>query len=104
MILKSATKLLNQADRHHRHDETRERSDWHADAPGNRYSYERNDRGLAIMESLMPKLNELVASAAKLEGYDTRYLRDGEWSMTAEGELGRLLTGLAQTCRPLCVV
>ena len=60
------------------------------------YSSERNDRGLAIMESLMPKLNELVGSAAKLDGFDTRYLRAGEWSMTGEGELGRLLTGLAQ--------
>ena len=60
------------------------------------HSDENNDRGLAIMESLMPKLNELVASAVKLEGYDTRYLRDGEWNMTAEGELGSLLTWLAQ--------
>jgi hypothetical protein len=60
------------------------------------HSDEKNDRGLAIMESLMPKLNELVASAAKLDGYDTRYLRDGEWNMTAEGELGSLLTWLAQ--------
>ena len=60
------------------------------------YSSERNDRGLAIIESLMPKLNELVGSAAKLDGFETRYLRDGEWNMTGEGELGRLLTGLAQ--------
>lgn len=60
------------------------------------YSSERNNRGLAIMESLMPKLNELVGSAAKLDGFDTRYLRDGEWSMTGEGELGGMLTGLAQ--------
>ena len=56
----------------------------------------KKDRGLAIMESLMPKLNDLVASAARLDGYDTRYLRDGEWNMTAEGELGSLLTWLAQ--------
>ena len=60
------------------------------------YSYHKNNRGLAIMESLMPKLNELVGSAAKLDGFDTRYLRDGEWNMTGEGELGQLLTGLAQ--------
>lgn len=60
------------------------------------YSYEKNNRGLAMMESLMPKLNELVASAAKLDGYETGYLRDGEWNMTAEGELGSLLTWLAQ--------
>lgn len=57
---------------------------------------EKSNRGLAIMESLMPKLNELVASAAKLDGYDTGYMRDGEWNMTAEGQLGNLLTWLAQ--------
>ena len=44
----------------------------------------------------MPKLNELIAAAAKLDGYDTRYLTDGEWNMTGEGELGRILTFLAQ--------
>jgi hypothetical protein len=60
------------------------------------YSYERSNRGLAIMESLIPQLNELVASAAKLDGYDTRYLRDGEWNMTGQGELGGMLTWLAQ--------
>ena len=60
------------------------------------YSYQKNNRGLAIMESLMPKLNELVASAARLDGYDTRYLRDGEWNMSAEGELGSMLSWIAR--------
>ena len=59
------------------------------------YSYFGSNRGLAIMESLMPKLNELISSAAKLDGYDTSYLRDGEWNMTAEGQLGSMLTWLA---------
>jgi hypothetical protein len=59
------------------------------------YCYQKDNRGLAIMETLMPKLNELVASASRLDGYDTRYLREGEWNMTAEGELGSLLTSLA---------
>ena len=60
------------------------------------HSFEKSDRGLAMMESLVPRLNELVASAAKLDGYDTHYLRDGEWNMSAEGELGSLLTWLAE--------
>lgn len=60
------------------------------------YCLEKSDRGFAIMESLLPKLNELIASAAKLDGYDTRYLRDGEWNMTAEGVLGNMLTSLSQ--------
>jgi len=60
------------------------------------YCMEKSDRGLAIMESVVPKLNGLVDAAARLDGYDMRYLRDGEWNMTGEGSLGRLLTALAQ--------
>ena len=49
-----------------------------------------------MMESLLPKLNELIDAAAKLDGFDTHYLRDGEWNMSADGNLGELLTYLAQ--------
>lgn len=59
------------------------------------YSQAKSDRGFAMMESMLPKLNELIAAAAKLDGLDTRYLRDGEWNMSAEGGTGRLLTALA---------
>lgn len=61
------------------------------------YCSEKSDRGLAIMESLIPKLNELVNAAAKLDGYDYRNLRDGEWNMSNQGSVGSLLTGLAQS-------
>ncbi|HEY8224922.1 MAG TPA: hypothetical protein VIG25_06575 [Pyrinomonadaceae bacterium] len=60
------------------------------------YCFLKSDRGFAIMESLMPKLNELVNAAAALNGVDNNYLRDAEWNMTGEGGLGRLLTELAQ--------
>ena len=60
------------------------------------YCFAKNDRGFAIIESLMPKLNELISAGAKLDGYDTRYLRDGEWNMTGEGIVGDMLTKLAQ--------
>ena len=56
----------------------------------------KSDRGFAIMESLMPRLNELVAAAAALDGFENSYLRDGEWTMTSAGSIGRLLTDLAQ--------
>ncbi len=59
------------------------------------YSLVKDDRAFAIMESLVPKLNELVAAAAKLDGFDTRYLRDGEWNMSASGSVGKVLTELA---------
>jgi hypothetical protein len=59
------------------------------------YCLAKDDRGFAIMESLVPRLNELVGAAAKLEGFDTRYLRDGEWNMSSGGSVGNLLTVLA---------
>jgi hypothetical protein len=60
------------------------------------YCSVKSDRGLAIMESLLPRINELVAAAVRLDGYDHRYLRDGEWNMSGEGGVGDLLTGLSQ--------
>jgi hypothetical protein len=60
------------------------------------YCLQKSNRGFAIMESLVPKLNELIEASAKLDGLERRYLRNGEWNMTGEGTLGALLTGLAQ--------
>jgi hypothetical protein len=60
------------------------------------YCLEKSDRGLAIMESLMPKLNDLVTAAVKLDGYENHYLRDGEWNMSNEGTVGQFLTAMAQ--------
>jgi hypothetical protein len=59
------------------------------------YCYLKSDRGFSIMQSLVPKLNELVEASAKLDGVERRYLTNGEWNMTGEGVLGELLTGLA---------
>ncbi|HET8782490.1 MAG TPA: hypothetical protein VFM63_08730 [Pyrinomonadaceae bacterium] len=60
------------------------------------YSVLKSDRGFTIMESLVPKLNELVDVAVKLDGYDTNYIRDGEWNMSAGGSVGQILTQLSQ--------
>ena len=60
------------------------------------YCSKGNPRGLTIMETLLPKLNELVSSAMKLDGYENSYLHDGEWNMTREGVLGSLLTLLSE--------
>ena len=48
-----------------------------------------------MIEPLIAKFNELVAAAAKLDGFDNRYLRDNEWNMTGEGGVGSLLTLMA---------
>jgi hypothetical protein len=59
------------------------------------YSYLKSDRGLTIMEPLVPKLNELIEASAKLDGFEHRYLRDGEWNMSREGALGELLNAMS---------
>jgi hypothetical protein len=59
------------------------------------YCMEKSDRGFTIMESQLPRLNELVDAAVKLDGFDTHYVRDGEWDMSANGTLGELLTYLS---------
>jgi hypothetical protein len=60
------------------------------------YCQHKNDRGFSMMESLLPKLNELVDIAVKLDGFDTNYLRDGEWNMSASGGVGEILTRLSE--------
>ena len=60
------------------------------------YSALKSDRGFAIMEAMIPQLNELVSAAAVLNEFENNYFRDGEWNMTGEGTLGALLTTLAQ--------
>ncbi|HEY0726953.1 MAG TPA: hypothetical protein VGD38_02715 [Pyrinomonadaceae bacterium] len=64
------------------------------------YCLADSDRGFAIVEGLIPKLNELIAASVRLDSYDTRYLRDGEWNMTAEGSVGNILTVLANNAGP----
>jgi hypothetical protein len=60
------------------------------------YCYEKSERGMGLMESLVPRLNELVDVAARLDGFETNYLRDGEWNMSASGGVGEILTRLSQ--------
>ena len=60
------------------------------------YCQLKSDRCFQIMETLVPKLNQLVDAALKIDGFETQYLRDGEWNMSANGRIGELLTALAQ--------
>jgi hypothetical protein len=61
-----------------------------------RYCQVKSDRCFTMMESIIRRMNELVSAATTLYLFDNRYLRDGEWNMTAEGGVGSLLTMLAQ--------
>ena len=60
------------------------------------YCSYNDSRGIVMMESVVPRLNELIGAAAKLDGYETHHLRDGEWDMSNQGILGALLTMLSQ--------
>jgi hypothetical protein len=60
------------------------------------YCLHGSDRGLAIMDSILPELNEVVSAAARLDGYEHNYLRAGEWNMSSEGSVGEILTVLAR--------
>jgi hypothetical protein len=60
------------------------------------YCFAKDERAFAIMETVIPILNELIAAGAKLDGYDTHYLRDGEWNMTGGGTVGNILTKLSE--------
>jgi hypothetical protein len=59
------------------------------------YCLLKSERGFTIMESLIPKLNELVDAAMKLQGFDADYVRENEWNMSAGGSTGEVLTDLA---------
>ena len=59
------------------------------------YCRSKSDRCFQVMGMLVPKLNQLVDAAARLDGFETQYLRDGEWNMSANGRVGQLLTTLA---------
>ena len=61
-----------------------------------KYCQVKSDRCFTMMDPIVRKMNELVSAATKLDGFDNRYLRNGEWNMTAEGGVGSLLTMLAE--------
>lgn len=60
------------------------------------YCLVKSDRGFVMMESLVPRLNDLVAAAVKLDGYDSNYLSENEWNMSATGRVGKVLTVMAE--------
>jgi len=55
------------------------------------------DQSFAIMRPLIAKANELIAAAAVLDGYENRYLKEGEWMTPGSSNLSNLLGNLDQT-------
>jgi len=93
---KSALKLLNQASEMvDTLKPGRERTEAELDL-AMMYCAFKSDRGFERMQALLPMLNDLVAAAVKLDGYDSHNVRDGEWNMSLSGSVGSLLTKLSQ--------
>lgn len=60
------------------------------------YAFLKSRRGFAIVEGMIPRLNQLVAAAMELDGVETSYVRDEEWNMDNQGVIGGLLGDLAR--------
>jgi hypothetical protein len=65
------------------------------------YAAMDSDQAFALMQSVVTKTNELVAAAVVLDGFDHRYLKDGEWLMPSQSGLGNLVNGMDQTLTKL---
>ena len=61
------------------------------------YSALDPEQSFAILQPLIVRANELIAAAAVLDGFDYRYLKDGEWLSPGGNTLGNLIQNLEQT-------
>lgn len=52
------------------------------------------EQSVALLESIIVRLNELVAAAVVLDGFEHRYLKDGEWVRTQYSALGNVINNL----------
>jgi hypothetical protein len=60
------------------------------------YSSLDPDQSFAIMQNLIARMNELIAAAAALDGFDNHYLKNDEWITPGATMLGNLITNLNQ--------
>jgi hypothetical protein len=55
------------------------------------------ERSVALLESIVLQVNQLVAAAVVLDGFEHRYLKEGEWLNARYTSLGGLINNLAQS-------
>jgi len=55
------------------------------------------DQSFAIMQPLVTKTNGLIAAAAVLDGFENRYLKDGEWMTPGMSSLANMVANLVQS-------
>ena len=60
------------------------------------YSSLDSEQGVALLESIVLRVNQLVAAAVILDGIEQRYLKEGEWQKANYSSLGNLINTLSQ--------
>jgi hypothetical protein len=63
---------------------------------GNYFSLDP-DQSFALVQPLIVRFNELIAAATVLDGFETKYLKDGEWITPGSNVLGNLVGNLIRT-------
>ena len=54
------------------------------------------DRSFEIMTQIIDQLNELIAAAAVLDGFENNYLKNGEWTPSGGGALSNMIVACNQ--------
>ena len=60
------------------------------------YSSLDSQQSVALMQSIIVQLNQLVAAAVVLDGFENRYLQEGEWMRPGYTGLGNLVSTIEQ--------
>ena len=60
-------------------------------------------RSFTILGPLVSQLNELIAAAIVLDGFDNRYLKDGEW-VSGAGSVGNLVNSVGEKLASLAQI
>jgi hypothetical protein len=61
------------------------------------YSSLDSEQSVALLESIVLQVNRLVAAAVVLDGFEHRYLKEGEWLKARYTSLGALISNLDQS-------
>jgi hypothetical protein len=65
------------------------------------YSSLDSEQSVALLESIVVQVNQLVAAAVVLDGIEVRYLKEGEWLKANYSSLGGLINNLDQNLAEL---
>jgi hypothetical protein len=66
-------------------------------------AYQNVDPGesFAILQSVIGKANQLIAAAVVMDGFESRYLKEGEWMTQSQSGIGNLVRNIDETLAQL---